>query len=107
MNWHLRYIQQAAWTRDLRAYLFDKVGLTRARRVLEVGCGTGAILAELKTPASLHGLDLQPSALTECRVHAPAAATDSPSPTQKNLSILSFAISFFCGCMIHCKPCTK
>ncbi|MBI3738399.1 MAG: class I SAM-dependent methyltransferase [Chloroflexi bacterium] len=74
MNWHNRYIQQAAWTRDLRAYLFDKVGLTRARRVLEVGCGTGAILADLKTSASLHGLDLDPAALNECRVHAPAAA---------------------------------
>jgi ubiquinone/menaquinone biosynthesis C-methylase UbiE len=72
-NWHLRYTQQAAWTRDLRAYLFAKAGLQTAQRVLEVGCGTGAILRELITPAALHGLDLEPAALTQCRIHAPAA----------------------------------
>jgi ubiquinone/menaquinone biosynthesis C-methylase UbiE len=74
MNWHTRYSQQAKWTRDLRAYLFDKTDLDDASRVLEVGCGTGAILHELITPVSLHGLDLDPAALAECRIHAPAAS---------------------------------
>lgn len=73
MNWHARYLQQAAWTHNLRLYLFDKAGLGRARRVLEVGCGTGAILAGLKVKAALHGLDLAREALTECRTHAPNA----------------------------------
>lgn len=73
MNWHERYIWQAHWTRDLRAYLFDKAGLNETRRVLEVGCGTGAILTKMTTPASLHGLDLAPAALTEARLHAPDA----------------------------------
>lgn len=74
MNWHQRYIQQAAWTRDLRVYLFEKVGLKHAQRVLEVGCGTGAILHELITPASLHGLDINFAALAECRAHVPGAS---------------------------------
>ncbi|MBI5841724.1 MAG: methyltransferase domain-containing protein [Chloroflexi bacterium] len=74
MNWHNRYLQQAKWTHDLRAYLFDKTRLDRAQRVLEVGCGTGAVLADLNTPASLHGLDLDPAALDECRIHAPAVS---------------------------------
>ena len=73
MNWHQRYAQQATWTRDLRAYLFEQAGLADAQGVLEVGCGTGAILHELVTPASLHGLDINPSSLKECRVHAPKA----------------------------------
>ncbi len=72
MNWHTRYTQQANWTRELRAYLFQRTGMTTAERVLEVGCGTGAILGEIRTQAP-HGLDLQPAALMEARVHAPAA----------------------------------
>ncbi|RJP48312.1 MAG: methyltransferase domain-containing protein [Anaerolineaceae bacterium] len=71
MNWHERYTQQARWTRDLRAYLFDKAGLKSASRVLEVGCGTGAILSEMDSPASVHGLDLSRAALAETRLHAP------------------------------------
>ena len=71
IRWHERYSQQARWTRDLRRYLFDKAGLSRAERVLEVGCGTGALLADLDSPASLHGLDLAPATLAEARIHAP------------------------------------
>ena len=72
MNWHARYLQQAVWTRDLRAYLFDKAGLVRANRVLEVGCGTGAILSQLpEGPAARFGLDLDAAALAECRINAP------------------------------------
>ena len=74
MDWHSRFLQQAAWTRDLRTYLFERAGLTRARRVLEVGCGTGAILSGLATPAVVHGLDLEPACLVEARAHVPAAA---------------------------------
>jgi ubiquinone/menaquinone biosynthesis C-methylase UbiE len=73
MNWHARYLQQAAWTHDLRIYLFEKAGLSNADRVLEVGCGTGAILREVHSPAPPHGLDLEPASLAECRVNAPAA----------------------------------
>ena len=73
MDWHRRYIQQAKWTRDLRTYIFEKAGLEPASRVLEVGCGTGAILSELADDLALHGLDIDPTALKQCRVHAPAA----------------------------------
>ena len=73
MNWHTRYTQQANWTRDLRKYLFERTGLKTARRVLEVGCGTGAILGEIQTQALL-GLDIQLASLMEARVHAPAAS---------------------------------
>ncbi len=72
MNWHARYTQQANWTRPLQKYLFKEAGLTSTSRMLEVGCGTGAILTGIWTHA-LHGLDLQPAALMEARAHAPAA----------------------------------
>jgi ubiquinone/menaquinone biosynthesis C-methylase UbiE len=73
MNWHARYTQQANWTRELRDYLFERIGLKTAGCVLEVGCGTGAILSEIQTQ-TLHGLDIRPAALMEARVHAPAAS---------------------------------
>lgn len=84
MDWHRRYLQQAQWTRDLRTYIFKQAGLndtshvhTAALRpaalVLEVGCGTGAILSELPENISLHGLDIDRAALAQCRVHVPAA----------------------------------
>ena len=73
MDWHSRFLQQAGWTSDLRAYLFDRAGLTRARRVLEVGCGTGAVLSSLTSPAVVHGLDLEPARLLEAHGHVPGA----------------------------------
>lgn len=73
MNWHARYVQQANWTRDLRNYIFNKVHVEDAHRVLEVGCGTGAILFELPKGPALHGLDINRSALEECHIHVPNA----------------------------------
>ena len=43
-------------------------------RLLEVGCGTGAILSELPDHPGIHGLDIDASALTQCRVHVPSAS---------------------------------
>lgn len=73
MNWHSRYSQQAQWTRDLRDYIFGRTGADAAQCVLEVGCGTGAILSELPNIPSKYGLDIDPVVLTECHVNAPNA----------------------------------
>jgi SAM-dependent methyltransferase len=73
MDWHKRFVQQAVWTGPLRSYLFKQSGMDTASRVLEVGCGTGAILTGLTTPAAIHGLDLEAGRLVEARLHAPQA----------------------------------
>jgi ubiquinone/menaquinone biosynthesis C-methylase UbiE len=73
MNWHTRYSQQATWTRDLRAYIFKKIGIHESQRALEVGCGTGAVLSELPEHLSRYGLDIDPAVLTECHVNVPSA----------------------------------
>jgi SAM-dependent methyltransferase len=73
MDWHKRYLQQANWTKDLRSYLFRRAGIGVARRVLEVGCGTGAIISDLDTPAAIHGLDLELARLMEARLYSPRA----------------------------------
>lgn len=74
MDWHKRYLQQAIWTRDLRDYIFKKAGLDAADCILEVGCGTGAILSGLPTEISRYGLDIASVALAQCHIHAPGAA---------------------------------
>lgn len=74
MNWHLRYAQQAKWTQDLRDYIFKKIKLNEDSRVLEVGCGTGAILSGFSVRIPLYAVDLDSAALAECRLHAPSAS---------------------------------
>ena len=94
MDWHKRYVQQAAWTRDLRAYLFRQAGLNDKSRVLEVGCGTGAILSELPSVAALHGLDIDLAALAQCRLHAPQSSLVQGDALQLPYSSRTFDIVY-------------
>ena len=74
MNWHSRYVQQASWSRALRAHSLARARLPEAHRVLEVGCGTGAVLMDVPGRGrQVFGLDLDGAALTQCREHVPAA----------------------------------
>lgn len=94
MDWHKRYLQQAQWTRDLRAYLFKQADLSDKSRVLEVGCGTGAILSELPNHISLHGLDIDSAALTQCRSNVPAASLIQGDALQLPYSSENFDIVY-------------
>lgn len=94
MNWHTRYVQQAKWTHNLRAYIFDKINLTQAHHVLEVGCGTGAILSELPTDVHLHGLDIDPAALAQCQVHMRSASLICGNALQLPYSDSSFDVVY-------------
>jgi len=74
-EWHNRFSQQAGWTRQARQYLFSRLGLNSGSRVLEAGCGTGAVLADLAPPgeSGLHGLDIRLDYLQLAQQHVPTA----------------------------------
>lgn len=57
---HQRYLLQASWTAENRRRLFQLADLKHASRVLEVGCGTGALTHELYVQDHLlaFGLDI-------------------------------------------------
>lgn len=46
-DWHQRYIQQARWTKDLRQKIFSYPWFINSQYVIELGCGTGAVLEEI------------------------------------------------------------
>ena len=62
---HSRYTQQARWTGELRSHLFADAGIASAQRILDVGCGTGAVLGTIihGPRTELHGLDIDIAAL--------------------------------------------
>jgi ubiquinone/menaquinone biosynthesis C-methylase UbiE len=59
-DWHARFEQQAGWTENLRRYILTRLDLPANARILECGCGTGAISSRLSDYAQyrVHGIDL-------------------------------------------------
>jgi SAM-dependent methyltransferase len=94
MDWHSRFLQQAAWTHALRTYLFAQAGLTSAHRLLEVGCGTGALLIDLPAHPAVHGLDILPARLAEAHLHAPRAALACGDALRLPYPTAAFDITF-------------
>lgn len=61
-EWDGQFARQAGWTRGTRAYLYRRADLLRARRVLDLGSGTGTVTEELaaRTQGQVIGVDLDP-----------------------------------------------
>jgi len=64
-GWHEQFVRQAQWTQQTRDHLYRRARLRQAERVLDVGCGTGAITAELarRTRGQVIGIDIDPAML--------------------------------------------
>ena len=74
-RWHKRFIQQASWTASLRRYLYGQIGLRSNCRVLDVGCGTGALASDFEgmSHVSVFGLDIDLQRLEFARGSAPSS----------------------------------
>ncbi len=73
MDLHRWFTTQASWTRATRLWLYRQAGLGQARSVLEVGCGTGVIAAEVAglSRAQITGVDIDAGMLAVARQEAP------------------------------------
>ena len=95
MDWHARYTQQAGWTAQIRRYLYEKAGLTRTARVLEPGCGTGAVLTDCPA-GTLHGLDWDWQHLQIAQHAVPRARL-----VRADADTLPYADASFDACLTH------
>ncbi len=97
-DWHRRFCQQAGWTAQLRRYLLDQLELEGTVRLLEAGCGTGAVLAEIETSfvPTLHGLDINQHHLQLARRHAPGTHL-----TAGDVSRLPYSTGAFDAALCH------
>jgi ubiquinone/menaquinone biosynthesis C-methylase UbiE len=76
-DWHNRFCQQACWTESLRTHFFSRKDIGRLQRILEVGCGTGAVsssVARELPSAKVSGVDMNIRRLEFARSHDPASA---------------------------------
>ncbi len=93
-EWHARCVQQATWTESLRRALLAQFPLPADGCILEVGCGTGAILGWLQSalPADalqdnrlrdnrLLGVDFHLPSLQYARKISSGYAHNAPQPT--------------------------
>ena len=64
---HQRYLQQAAWTKDLRGYILDKVRVREDSKILEIGSGTGAVIGQMSRASSRIAVDIDFNALNFSR----------------------------------------
>lgn len=74
---HQRYTLQTKWTRELRTYVLGQLDLKPTDRVLEIGSGTGAVLADWpaqipRVTPPLFGIDIDLTALRAARANLPA-----------------------------------
>jgi len=93
--WSARYRSQAGWTGELRRYSLARCGLPRDARLLEVGCGYGALLeaSPVDGYTRLAGTDIDLLALQEIPKTIDRTCADGLN--------LPFASGSFDACLCH------
>ena len=72
--WSSRYKQQASWTKQTRNFIINQISLPHQASILEVGCGSSAVLDEFtKLDHTTFGLDIDMKILKESKQYSPKA----------------------------------
>jgi SAM-dependent methyltransferase len=96
-QWHRRYCEQARWTESLRAHFFSRPEIRRSRRILEVGCGTGAVSSSIAREiptAVITGVDIDLPRLTFARSHDPTGTYAAGNGRQLPFPARAFDLVF-------------
>jgi ubiquinone/menaquinone biosynthesis C-methylase UbiE len=58
-----QFIRQASWTEMFRNQIYRRIGLLHAKKILDVGCGTGVITREIRKrcSAKITAIDIDPN----------------------------------------------
>ena len=93
--WQTRYRRQVGWTAVLRRYALEASGLPLDARLLEVGCGYGALLEGLQADgySRLTGIDLNFPALRSLPSQSTALCADG--------LCLPFPPAIYDACLCH------
>lgn len=70
IDWHRRFSHQLSWTSNLRDHIYRNYDFDNCGKLLEIGCGTGALLLEIATKfpdIDLYGIDILASRIREAR----------------------------------------
>jgi len=85
-EWHTRFQKQATWTESIRSFILERVPIRSTAHILEVGCGTGAILEDIRQivdysvnnsgsnglrHSNIHGLDINETYITLAQANLP------------------------------------
>lgn len=73
--WSSRYKQQASWTRQTRNFIINQLSLPPQSKILEVGCGSSAVLDEFSEIEHLtYGVDIDLQILNYSHKNSPKAS---------------------------------
>jgi len=65
IDWNIRFSEQLKWTYEFRNHIYKIINLETKTNLLEIGCGTGALLKEIgkKFKLELYGIDIDKNRL--------------------------------------------